>query len=75
MDMEEVINFRTAEENSRREKRKKVQDIYKRLLKYEDMNRISLLKLAVWSEGCLNGGDITFDTTSHARDRGFAGGG
>jgi hypothetical protein len=48
-----------SEEYSRREK---VQEVYESLSTYEDMERISLLKLVIWRERCLNGESLNFET-------------
>jgi hypothetical protein len=56
MDLQERITFMTEEDS---EKEKEVREIYETLSKYEKMERISLLKLAVWRTSCLN---VKFDS-------------
>jgi ankyrin repeat protein len=55
--MEKLINEMTADKS----KTEKVQQIYERLSKYEEMEHtVSLLALAVWRTSCLHWGDIKF---------------
>jgi ankyrin repeat protein len=69
MDVAGLIDSMTKEDS----KRVKVQEIFERLSKYEEMERISLLELAVWRESCLNGDGISkFDSMQAVEDLGVA---
>jgi ankyrin repeat protein len=65
MDVEELVNAMTEEGS-----KEKVQEIYERLSKYEEMELISLLELAIWRTSCLNGGGIKrkFDSMREIED-------
>jgi hypothetical protein len=63
--VEELINALTADDS----KAKKVQEIYERLSKYEEMEHaLSLLALAVWRTSCLHWGGITFKSMQEIED-------
>jgi hypothetical protein len=63
--VEELINDMAADDS----KTKKVQEIYERLSKYEEMEHtMSLLALAVWRTSCLHWGDIKFKSMQQMED-------
>ena len=63
--MEELINTLTADDS----KAKKVQEIYERLSKYEEMEHtMTILALAVWRTSCLHWGDIPFKSMQEMED-------
>jgi hypothetical protein len=64
LEVEELINSMT-EEDARREK---VQEVYESLSNYEEIWRLSLLGLAIWSERCLNGGGLKFESMQEIED-------
>jgi hypothetical protein len=63
IDLEELITSMTEDDSERQ-----VQQIYKRLSKYEKMERISLLELAIWKTSCLNAGSTKFDSMRAMED-------
>ena len=64
IDLEELITSMQAMEDSERQ----VQQIYERLSKYEKMERISLLELAIWRTSCMNAGSTKFDSMQAMED-------
>ena len=63
IDLEELIISVTWGDRERQ-----VQQIYERLSKYEKMERISLLELAIWRTSCLNAGNTKFDSMQAMED-------
>jgi hypothetical protein len=65
IDVEELINAMTADAS----KTRKVQEIYERLSKYEEIEHtMSLLALAIWRTSCLHWGDIKFQSMQEIED-------
>jgi hypothetical protein len=67
--VEGLINA-IVEDDTREEKTKKVQQIYKRLAKYEEMKGtvLTALELAVWRTSCLKWGGIEFQSMEEIED-------
>jgi hypothetical protein len=63
IDLKELITSMTEDASERQ-----VQQIYERLSKYEKMERISLLELAIWRTSCLNAGGTKFDSMQAMED-------
>ena len=66
IDLEELITSMTEDDSERQ-----VHQIYERLSKYEKMERISLLELAIWRTSCLNAGGTKFDSMQAMEDEAF----
>ena len=61
--VQELINNMTTEDS-----RRKVQEIYESLSKYEIKRSMSLLALAVWRTSCLHWGDFKFKSMQQMED-------